>query len=708
MSAGTTAYATMITNFDSTEQRTLWESTWRKAGEGRNCEDLRWNRLWFRNRNTRVDERMLNDHPEFATTFAGIIRTAYLYCPKIMLTDAQLFDGVFFLALGPRAVNGIVGRSYKDGPAIVVSGRCETLEECLFDFTVKTIGEVRPAIADSQNTRHRQNRGAKADDGRSRADCTCADCTCTDCMCADHSCTGCLCAECGKQYTLRPLEYSAVGGVNLTADDVLALDAREYRKFTCELQRARGCRSGEYGGEECDGEECCSEECGSRGQHEHDMGGVASAIARMMARVLKHKREPGWEDADIENQCRFLGERWQEWIDAEREGLVLYENQNDAAIKERAHSRGFQHYFRQYGVAYAADVLERCGMPQGVVDICRQEQQRLKSSEASDDSTRLANDFRNRLLGSLRESDEAGLAATESDETTERRRVFTETLLNMLDAPQRSKAFRILKRDMPPVGAEHAANAADIVGVKGVKGVRDVKGVEGATGTTPSITGKDGSTVIRYGVFAGEYLRDWYQLVYQKALARHLGAQLVAVDAAMNSVEQVAGSSRRGASLMLSGKITKLLGGMPYIRFATFCYETRGVIDRWRACTGDDADDDGKPTGIAARCRRWLLHDVLRMDPAQRITRSVAYAVQQASEERDLAGDAKSLLYTGGVAAVLAFISAMADNVWFDSSTPVWILVLLAWAVGIVPNLLDGIGWLRGVHDSSASVVYMG
>lgn len=618
---------------------------------------------------------MLNDHPEFATTFAGIIRTAYLYCPKIMLTDAQLFDGVFFLALGPRAVNGIVGRSYKDGPAIVISGRKETLEECLLYFAVRTIGEVRPATADSQNRELRQNRGTETDNGRA-----CAKCSCADCSCAGNSRTGRHCERRDKQYTLRPLEYSAVGGVNLTAEDVLALDVCEYREFTRELQRARGSRS----------EACCSGD-----EHGHDADGAAAVIARMMARVLKHKREPGWEDADIENQCRFLGERWQEWIDAEREGLVIYENQNDDAVKERVHSQGFQHYFRQYGVAYAADVLERCGMPEAVVDICRQEQRRLESSVESVDSARFANDFRNKLMESLRESDTAESAAAESGETNERRCVFAETFLNMLDAPQRSEAFRILKRDMRPAGAAYAANTAGIGGVAGKT-------------TGKEATARDDSTIIRKGVFEGEYLRDWYQLVYQKALARHLGAQLVAVGAAMNSVEQVAGSSRRGASLMLSGKITELLGGMPYIRFATFCYETRGIIDRWRACTGDDADGDDKSTGTLARSRRWLLHDVLRMDPPQRITRSVAYAVQQASEERDLAGDAKSLLYTGGVAAVLAFISAMADNVWFDSSTPVWILVLLAWAVGIVPNLLDGIGWLRGVHDSSASVVYLG
>ncbi len=103
-------------------------------------------------------------------------------------------------------------------------------------------------------------------------------------------------------------------------------------------------------------------------------------------------------------------------------------------------------------------------------------------------------------------------------------------------------------------------------------------------------------------------LKDWYQFVYQRTLATHLGACLTAVSASENSYEQIAGQhmasliedqptetpnqthphkssrllnkapaglKRRFApspsqSLMLSGSITDILGGMPYHVFACF------------------------------------------------------------------------------------------------------------------------------------------
>lgn len=105
MSAARASYATMITNFDSTQQLREWESiradcasTW---PDERSCPDI--SSMWARDEHRCPCERLLNDHVEFATHFAGIIRTAYLYCPKILLTDAELLDGIFFLALGPTA-----------------------------------------------------------------------------------------------------------------------------------------------------------------------------------------------------------------------------------------------------------------------------------------------------------------------------------------------------------------------------------------------------------------------------------------------------------------------------------------------------------------------------------------------------------------------------------------------------------------------------
>ncbi|MBT1182297.1 hypothetical protein JS531_10145 [Bifidobacterium sp. CP2] len=644
MSASGRAYATMITNFDSTEQRGLWERIADDLRAGRSVPG--WDRLWFKNRTIRVGERLLNDYPEFATRFAGIIRTAYLYCPMIMLTDAQLFDGVFFLALGPRTVNGIVGTSYKDGPAIIVSGRSPTLEGCLLEFTVRTVGDVR----------------------RSRPDLACA---------GDDD-----------QYTIRPLEYSALGGVTVTAEDALGLDADAYRTFTEELRQA---------------------DDASSAPHAHDGDGKAGAIARMMARVLRAKADgavatsDGRTDAtagtrgtagdDVADRCRFLGERWREWIDAEREGLVLYENQRDPAVQARVRSAGFDHYLRQYGSAYAAGILEHCGLPASAVETCRSEAERMKrlgetmaeSGEAAEtrETRETAESQKSRETREARETLErrrfrerllADLPKTDTMDT--RGKPFLTVLADVLDTPKRSDAFALIARsDLPDAP-------------------------------------RDG---FRYGQCCKRLLHDWYQLVYQQTMATHLGAQLIAVDIASNSVEQIVGRSSRGASLMLAGDITRILGGMPYIRFATFCYESRGTIARWRDCTPDDdaaSERDGTDRPRARRrlerCGRWLLHDVLRMDRNQRATHNVAYAVEQAGEEKSLVGDAKSLLFGGGVAAALAFVSAMADNVWFDNHTPIWILVGVAWVVGIVPNIIDAVQWLRGVYSSATTVVYMG
>lgn len=146
-------YATMVTNFDSTEQKRSWERLLQKAQSQEDEQSSAQNissatipsieELWLKNSNTRTCESLLNAHTSFATHFAGIIRTAYLYCPQIMLSDAEVCDGLFFLALGPNTVNSLLGKSYKDGPSIIISGRCDSFEECLFNFTLSTVGAVQ-------------------------------------------------------------------------------------------------------------------------------------------------------------------------------------------------------------------------------------------------------------------------------------------------------------------------------------------------------------------------------------------------------------------------------------------------------------------------------------------------------------------------------------------------------------------------------------
>ena len=79
----------MITNFDSTEQSQEWNDLVKQYPAYPSIRNL-----WCRTDTYRPCERLLNDYTDIATHFAGIVRTAYMYCPKIMLTEAQLLEVV--------------------------------------------------------------------------------------------------------------------------------------------------------------------------------------------------------------------------------------------------------------------------------------------------------------------------------------------------------------------------------------------------------------------------------------------------------------------------------------------------------------------------------------------------------------------------------------------------------------------------------------
>lgn len=133
----------MVTNFDSTEQKRAWWKLLAEAFQDEQNSPLAqstvFENLWYKDHERRVCENLLNEHTQFATYFAGILRTAYLYCQQIMFTDVEVCDGVFFLALGPSTVNALLDKSYKDGPSITISGRADTFEECLFECTIATL-----------------------------------------------------------------------------------------------------------------------------------------------------------------------------------------------------------------------------------------------------------------------------------------------------------------------------------------------------------------------------------------------------------------------------------------------------------------------------------------------------------------------------------------------------------------------------------------
>ena len=85
-------FATMLTNFDSTQQKAEWirvrdSLTVNVCSQGKvttiqvNHQDASVSKiqdLWEITRNESTCERMLHTHPQFLASFSGVLRTAYL------------------------------------------------------------------------------------------------------------------------------------------------------------------------------------------------------------------------------------------------------------------------------------------------------------------------------------------------------------------------------------------------------------------------------------------------------------------------------------------------------------------------------------------------------------------------------------------------------------------------------------------------------
>lgn len=264
----------MVTNFDSTEQKRIWNKLLDKrqqqedklaAEQQRPSITIpRISNLWVRNRDICTCERLLNADNSFVTYFAGVIRTAYLYCPQIMLTDAEICDGLFFLALGPTTVNSLLGKSYKDSPSIIISGRAESFEECLFRFTLTTVGEVRQ---DAKNKKVDLTEAAKrnpvADD----------------------------------QYTIRPLEYCTLDR-SISHNMALSQSPHFYKHLTEQVNAWK-----------------------------NNMQRLPDLIVEAFGIALHN-----------EHHFDYLAQRWQEWLTAVSQGLVTYENQNAPDVRKRVYS----------------------------------------------------------------------------------------------------------------------------------------------------------------------------------------------------------------------------------------------------------------------------------------------------------------------------------------------------------------------------------
>lgn len=574
-------YATMVTNFDSTEQKHSWE---RLLQEAQSQEDERPSaqnissttlpsveELWH----TRTCENLLNAHTSFATHFAGIIRTAYLYCPQIMLSDAEVCDGLFFLALGPNTVNSLLGKSYKDGPSIIISGRYDSFEECLFNFTLSTVGAV-------------QEKARKSAEQDSHLHTLIEDCPAIP-----------------DQYTIRPLEYCTLD-CTVSYADTLSQPAEFYQNLTEKVNRWK----------------------------QQQNGNLPEIITSAFASFFKK----------TEDTYAYLAQRWQDWLDAVNCGLVLYENQNTEDVRNRI-KKG------------------------------REEQiKNMDFDELFAKYSRQNNLILKKHLTTKKPFD---------SKTAE----VIKTLHQIAEISQRSEAFACIDKKYPD----------------------KLDAVEAHTRKTPAE--KAPSSTNHTDSTPNQLLKSWYQFVYQRTLATHLGACLIAVAATPNAYEQIAGRSMAdsieeeagtlrkmirsfkhltnanpSSSLTLSGSITEILGGMPYHVFSCFCYEARTTIDNWRNCS---------PT---TPLRTQRLH-----------TRNTAYLIQQASEEVSLLDDAKGMRNKTALAFMLALVSVFCDQIWFsDNTVPLWLVVIVTWFVSVIPDFGELFVWIRGVHSSAKTVVFMG
>jgi hypothetical protein len=87
---GASSGRVLIENLDSVMQRKLWDDTL----DGRvNTSNPAM--FWNKTPSPEGCTAIVHNNPKLVERFAGILRTSFLYCPQILLTDAELFDGIF-------------------------------------------------------------------------------------------------------------------------------------------------------------------------------------------------------------------------------------------------------------------------------------------------------------------------------------------------------------------------------------------------------------------------------------------------------------------------------------------------------------------------------------------------------------------------------------------------------------------------------------
>lgn len=577
----------LIENLDSVQQRILWNDILRQ-----DAESSKQSTIWDRHKGENV-RTIIHNHPQLTHTFSGILRTAFLYCPQILLTDAELLDGIFLLAFGPDIINEILGKTTTDKPSIIISGRGNSLDDCLKAFTLSTVKDTK-IIWKKQ-----------ADVSRDVAN------TMPHCLGDDN------------QYTLRPVELSSIGNT-VTADQALKFSRQFYDELTERVNNA-----------------------------EREGKSIAFTVAWAYQQLWGHPTDEQVSDSTVSQQQRdfdfsLLAQRWEEWSDAIAAGRVAFENQNTPEIYTQIISRRYAN--RKY--------LSK----DNFYSLWKNDFQCLFSWFADNNYRRIDNFFGNKLS-----------ARKQSDSIIKE---FSRVITSIVHQPmvKRSDAFL----------------AIDSSSLKN--------------------TNADQPLLCKQG------LRDWYQFVYQRTLAEHLGAVLIAVNASENSFEQIAAntmpnsstkhptldrlrafidrhlisrknseeeSSHHNGSLQLDEKVTTVLGEMPSHIFAQFCYTTRTIIAHWRECDATAS-----------------LHTV------RNCTEDMAYSVYKASEEQSKEQERSSLVKSFLFATSLSLFAVLCDKVWLTDNVSLPAVVIISWLVSIIPNILEAIRWGYGVHEGVRTVIY--
>lgn len=182
-----------------------------------------------------------------------------------------------------------------------------------------------------------------------------------------------------------------------------------------------------------------------------------------------------------------------------------------------------------------------------------------------------------------------------------------------------------------------------------------------------------------------DYLEDWYQYIYDLAVAELLQADLITVRATKNSfVEQYSKDNQEpGHSLSFDGEITIALGEMPDGTFADFCYAHRGTIAQWRACDSHSSAREQKHA-----------------------TRDISYAVGDDTEEKTFKDQQKNLGISALIVAIAAVVSAIVDSGLLTSSTmPISIIIAVIFFVNLLPTINEVLQWYFRAKSSEKTIV---